>query len=313
MVMRPRENPFPKGHRWRAFSRALREQFGEKVHKVTLDAGFTCPNRDGTLARGGCIYCNNDSFRTPFHFKGIEEQLQLGIDRMRKKHRVQKFLAYFQAYTNTYGKSLSALESLYWVALDREEVVALAIGTRPDCVSEEVLDLLEKLSERKPIWIEYGLESAGDETLRKINRGHTVAQFVDAVERTQARKRFQICAHIIFGLPEQSREERQASVELIRQLNLDAVKIHNIHVVQGTVLAEMYRQGEFTPMSMNDYVTEVADALEKLPPTMIIQRLTGEAPAESLIAPDWCRDKKGVLRAILKELERRGTYQGIYS
>lgn len=304
--------PFPKEGRWRSFSQALREEFGGKVHKVTLDAGFTCPNRDGTLARGGCIYCNNDGFRTPFHFKSLEEQLTLGMERIRKTQGADRFLAYFQAYTNTYGRSLEELESLYQIALCRKEVVALAIGTRPDTVPEPVLDLLERLARQRPIWIEYGLESAGNETLRRLHRGHTVEQFVDAVQRTQARDCFRICAHLIFGLPWQSKEERQESIRLVGALGIDDIKIHNIHVVRGTVLEKMYQNGEFVPMSLENYVQEVADSLERLPSRMVIQRLTGEAPSEVLVAPDWCRHKQKVVQAIHVELERRGTFQGVY-
>ncbi len=296
--------------RYYPFSRHLRETFGCRVHRITLDGGFTCPTRDGTLSLGGCIYCGERGSGSGAHRSGfsIAEQMIRGIEMGQRRFKAQKFMAYFQAFTNTYAP-VERLRALYDEALRYEEVVGLAIGTRPDCVPEPVLDLLEEYSHRTYLWVEYGLQSAHDRTLRLIKRGHTVAQFVEAVKKTKARG-IPICAHVILGLPGETREEMMATADLVASLDLEGIKIHSLCVLRGTELAEMYQRGEFQLPTLEEYLSLVCDFLERLPPRMVIQRLVGEAPADLLVAPSWSLEKRAVLQKIEGELERRGTYQG---
>lgn len=275
-----------------------------------MDGGFTCPTRDGTLGLGGCVYCGKQGSGSGAHRSGfsIAEQVKAGIEMGQRRFKAQKFMAYFQAFTNTYAP-VERLRALYDEALRYEEVVGLAIGTRPDCVPEPVLDLLEEYAHRTYLWVEYGLQSAHDRTLRFIKRGHTVAQFIEAVRRTKARG-IPICAHVILGLPGETREEMMATADLVASLDLEGIKIHSLCVLQSTELAEMYQRGEFQLPTLEEYVSLVCDFLERLPPRMVIQRLSGEAPADLLVAPSWSLEKRAVLQKIEGELERRGTYQG---
>ena len=301
--------------RYRSLSSYLRERFGERVQKVSIDAGFTCPNRDGTKAGGGCTFCNNQGFSPPTRVEPRElaEQLRQGISFLRHRTRARKFLAYFQAFTNTYAP-VEVLRERYDVIREFPEVVGLVIGTRPDCVPEETLDLIAEYAESYHVWVEYGLQSASDRTLELINRAHTVADFTDAVGRTRRRARegldLHICAHVILGLPGETREDMLHTARFAAALPLDGIKIHLLHVLRGTPLETQYRRGEFRLFEMEEFAELVCDFLELLPPDMVIQRLTGEAPEEFLVAPKWCLDKKQVLAAIHSALETRDTYQG---
>lgn len=296
--------------RYRSFSRYLREIFGCRVQKIPLDAGFTCPNRDGR-GFGGCIYCGPRGSGTGAYENGVPlgEQIRAGIESGKRRFGKCKFIAYFQAFTNTYAPP-ERLKSLYDEALRHQEVVGLSIGTRPDCAPHEVLELLEEYARRCHFWVEYGLQSAHDYTLELINRGHDIAQFVDAVERTKGRG-INICAHIILGLPGETKEEMMATADLVASLELEGIKIHSLYVLKGTKLAEIYQRGEFRLLELEEYVSLVCDFLERLPPDMVIQRLTGEAPRDLLVAPRWSREKMAVLGKIDTELEQRGSYQGI--
>ena len=297
--------------RYRSFNRYLREIFGCRVQKIPLDAGFTCPNRDGKVGFGGCIYCGSRGSGTGAYKNRIPlgEQIRAGIEGGKRRFGECKFIAYFQAFTNTYAL-LERLKSLYDEALRHQEIVGLSIGTRPDCAPDEVLDLLEEYARRCHLWVEYGLQSAHDHTLELINRGHNVAQFVDSVERTKGRG-INICAHTILGLPGETKEEMMATADLVASLELEGIKIHSLYVLKETKLAEMYQRGEFRLLELDEYVSLVCDFLERLPPDMVIQRLTGEAPRDLLVAPPWSPEKMAVLGKIDAELERRGSYQGI--
>ena len=296
--------------RYVSFTDHLRQTFACRVHKVCLDAGFTCPNRDGALAVGGCIYCNNASFSPGDRRLSVTTQLAQGKRFLRQRYGAQKFIAYFQAYTNTYG-DVRQLRSLYDAALASDDIVGLCIGTRPDCVPDDVLDLLAEYASRTYLWLELGLESGHDQTLALINRGHTVAAFDDAVWRAQQRH-LRLCAHIILGLPGESPALMLETVRHLAALRLDAVKLHHLHVVRHTVLEKMYQRGEVSLFSVDEYATLVVDCLEVFPPEMVMMRLMGDAPRATLVAPSWSLHKQTVLQRITQELERRNTYQGKY-
>ena len=297
--------------RYRTFSRYLKDLFGERVHKVTLDAGFTCPNRDGSKARGGCTYCDAEGSGPGAGRRvvPVREQIAEAVDHASKgKNPPRKFLAYFQAYTNTYAP-IEKLRSLYDEALDHPDVVGLDISTRPDCVPESVLDLLTGYHERTHLWLELGLQSATDETLRRVNRQHTVDDFVDAVERAHQRG-LRVCTHAIFGLPGETREMMIWTADLVAALRVEGVKFHSLYLVPGTKMAEEVHERNIPLLSQDEYVTVVCDALERLPPETVIQRLTGDPPPGIPPDPVWTGDKNTTIRKINKELERRGTRQG---
>jgi uncharacterized protein len=294
---------------YRSYNSYLRERYGERVHKVSLDAGFTCPNRDGKKAVGGCIYCNNDSFNFSPR-KDLSDQLRSGMEKAKTRYGARKFIAYFQAYTNTYGPA-ERLYDAYSTIYPFPEIVGLSIGTRPDCVPDEVLNLIQDFTKTHDVWIEYGLESSHDETLRKINRAHTFAEFRDAVLRTSGRN-IKIGTHIIVGFPWESESDVYRTASEIAALPIDAIKIHNLHVVRGTALERMFLRSDFLLITMEQYAQWTAHILELLPPDTIILRLSAECPSELLIAPDWCNEKKAVTAAILDELTARSSFQGKY-
>ena len=294
--------------RYVRFTDHLRQTFACRVHKVCIDAGFTCPNRDGTLAVGGCIYCNNVSFSPGNRRLSVTEQVERGKRFLRQRYGAEQFIAYFQSYTNTYG-DVRLLQRLYDEALACEDIVGLSIGTRPDCVPDAVLDMLADYASRTYLWLELGLESGQDQTLAWLNRGHTVAAFDDAVRRAQQRH-LRVCAHLILGLPGESPAAMLATVRHVAALRVEAVKLHHLHVVRHTVLEKMYHRGEVTLLSLDAYATLVVDCLEICPPDMIIMRLMGDAPRATLVAPSWSLQKQAVLQRIAQELEQRETYQG---
>ncbi len=296
--------------RYRAFGAYLRERFGCRVHKVTIHAGFTCPNRDGTRGIGGCTFCNNDGFspNTRLEPAAVRQQLVDGIARIRRRTRAGAFIAYFQAYSNTYGP-VERLKALYDEAWNVPGVVGMAIGTRPDCVDRARLDLIAGYAARGEVWIEYGLQSWHDRTLEAINRCHTAAEFVQAVEMTRGRG-IRICAHTILGLPGEDREMMLQTHRRLAGLPIDGIKIHLLHVMRDTPMEADYRRGSLRLLSRREYVRLVVDVLEQLPPRVVIQRMHADAPADVLVAPDWCLDKAGVLDDIRRELAGRDTWQG---
>ena len=288
----------------------MREKFGATVYKVNVDAGFTCPNRDGTLGVSGCIYCNNDSFR-PNSCRptlSITEQVQSGIGHVQKRYKANKFLVYFQAYTNTYAP-VSELEKMYHEALRNPDVLGLAIGTRPDAVDEEKIEMLEALASKKFILIEYGLQSIYDKSLQFINRGHDYQAFLSALELTKNRGIF-IGAHIIAGFPTETRDESLAMAEEISLLPIQFLKVHQLQVVRDTPLEEMYKKEPFHTFDYHEYLEFMADFIERLSPEIVLQRLFATAPDNILLAPLWGKNRQQILRDIEKRLDQRDTYQG---
>ena len=298
------------GKHYNSFSRVLKNTFHTRVHKVSLRMDFTCPNRDGSVAIGGCTYCNNAG-HTPRGFSPgmlVKEQLEQGTEAVRRRHRAEKFIAYFQSYTNTYG-SVSKLEKLYREALDFPGVVGLAIATRPDCVPDDVLNLVADLARHTYLWLELGLESMHDKTLQWVNRGHGLREFLDAVERGKARG-LRLCIHLILGFPTETRDEILQTPALLNRAGIDGVKLHNLHVIKSTVLERIYLSGAFELLTREAYVALAADFLERLAPEIVIHRLTGETYRDLTVAPDWSINKIDVLNAIQEELERRNSWQG---
>jgi uncharacterized protein len=298
------------GKRYNSFNRVLKDIFAARVYKIGLRLDFTCPNRDGKVAVGGCIYCNNAS-HTPQDYRprtSVTEQLEKGARAIRNRHRAEKFIAYFQSYTNTY-ESVLKLERLYREALDFPGVVGLSIATRPDCVADDVLNLITDVSRDTYLWIELGLESMFDRTLQWVNRGHGLREFVDTVERCKNRG-LRICTHLILGFPHESREEILQTPELLNRLEIDGVKLHNLHVIKNTVLEKYYNAGDFSLLNQQEYVSLVVDFLERLNPGISVHRLTGETYRAITVAPDWSINKMGVHNAIHNEIERRDSWQG---
>ena len=295
---------------YRDLNSYLRERFGARVQKVTLDAGLTCPNRDGRVGVGGCLYCNERGSGTGAWARGrsITVQLEEGMARLGRRYGASRFIAYFQSFCNTYAP-VDTLRALYQEALAFPEVVGLSIGTRPDCLSPEILDLLAGLARERLVWLELGLQSAHDATLKRINRGHGVACFSQAVEAAAARG-LELVAHVILGLPGEGPEEMAATARYLGGLPIQGVKIHLLYVVRGSGLEGLYRAGSYRALEAGEYVGLVANFLELLPPHLVIHRLTGDPHREELVAPTWCLDKSRVLRSIGEELARRGSRQG---
>lgn len=297
--------------RYNSFGPFIRKKFGTTVYKVNVDAGFTCPNRDGTLGVTGCIYCNNDSFR-PNSCKpslSISEQVQSGINHVKKRYKADKFLVYFQAYTNTYAP-LAELERMYHEALNHPDVLGLAIGTRPDAVDAEKIAMLQDLASRYFILIEYGLQSIYDRSLQYINRGHNYQAFLDAVEMTKDRN-IAIGAHLIVGFPTETREEMLAMADTISRLPVQFLKVHQLQIVRETPLADIYRENPFHVFAYQEYLDFIVDFIELTSPEIVFQRLYATAPDAILIAPEWGRNRHQILHDIEKKLELRQSYQGM--
>ena len=288
----------------------LRRRFGRRVQHVSIDAGFTCPNVDGTVAVGGCVFCDNRSFSPSRRLPRmtIRGQIETGIRALKRRYRVDRFLAYFQPATNTYAP-VERLRPMFEEALSHPDVVGLVVGTRPDCAGEDVLDLLEQLAATTYLSVEYGLESIHDRSLQWMNRGHGHDALVDAVERSRGRG-FTICAHVILGLPGESHDDMMATAEEIARLGIDAVKLHNLYAVRNTPLADQVAAGEVRLMDRDEYVQTLVDFLERLPPTCVIERTSGEAPPDYLVGPQWCLDKVATGKALESEFARRDTWQG---
>ena len=296
--------------RYYSYNFYLKQLYGHRVQRVSLDAGFTCPNVDGTVALGGCVFCDNRSFspsrRVPK--QDITDQIDDGIRRLKTRYKCNHFMAYFQPATNTYAP-VEKLRPLYEQAISHPDVVALAIGTRPDCVPDDVLDLLEEFAGKTHLTVEYGMQTMHDRSLDWMNRGHHHDAFLDAMERSAGRG-FEICAHIMLGLPGESHADMLATARETARVGVDAVKIHNLYVVENTPLAEQVRNEEVELMGREEYVTTLIDFLELLPPSVVVERISGEAPGDYFVGPDWCLDKPGILTAVRNEFERRNTWQG---
>jgi radical SAM protein (TIGR01212 family) len=288
----------------------LRNRFGCRVSKVNVDAGFTCPNRDGTRGTGGCIYCDNRSFSPDATQPdiAIEEQMQAGMAYHRQRLGSDRFIIYFQKFTNTYDR-VERLRDLYGRALDHPDVIGISVGTRPDALSDEAVELLEELAKSHYVCLELGLQSLDDDILARINRGHTVDEYIAAVKKVAGRG-IDLCTHLIYGFPGETRTGFLKSVDLLAELGINSVKLHQLHAVAGTRLAELYRQGAFTPLTREEYIAAAADFLELLPASISVQRLYGSAPLAIRVAPEWNLKNNQMWYAILNELKRRDSWQG---
>ena len=305
---------FPEGKRYNTASGRYQRIYGERLQKLVIDAGFTCPNRDGTVGYGGCSYCDNAAFHPGYSIPGksLLQQIDEGIEFHHRRYpKVNHYLAYFQSYSNTYA-SLEKLETLYGEALSHPSVVGLVIGTRPDCVDEEKLDYLSSLAGEKVIVVEYGIESCYDKTLLRINRGHDFETARKAVEMT-AERGIDVGAHFILGLPGESREMLLDQCSVISSLPLTSVKFHQLQIVKGTRMEKEYdnNPGEFLRLSLNDYLDLVIDILERLRPDLCIERVAGEVPPRFVRETPWGLIRNdGILRLLDKRLEERDTWQG---
>jgi radical SAM protein (TIGR01212 family) len=288
----------------------LLRRYGERVHKLAINAGMTCPNRDGSKGRGGCTFCNNVSFSPNARQEPVvSAQIEAGRRVIAKRTGAKRFLAYFQAYTNTYA-DVTHLSGLYNQALSEPDVIGLSVGTRPDCVPDEVLDLLAGYQAGgNEVWLELGLQSAFDETLERVNRGHGLGDYRRAVRAARLRG-LKVCTHLIIGLPGEGRSHSLESLAQVLDLGVEGLKLHPLHVVKGTVLANEWRQGEYRPLGFHDYLSIAADMIERTPREVVYHRVTGTASEDILLAPNWCSKKWAVLNGVERELARRGSRQG---
>ena len=295
--------------RYNQYSKHLKDKFGAKVYKITLDAGFSCPNRDGKISNRGCIFCDDGGSFSQAHSNqlSIEEQVNVGAETLAKRFKARKFMSYFQAFSNTY-KPVNELEKIYTASLNHPDIVGLSIGTRPDCVDDDKLKLISSFTKDYYTWVEYGLQSVHDKTLKKINRGHDYKCFLDAYEKT---KKYGIntCLHVILNLFE-TYDEMMETAKTIAMLEPEGVKIHMLCALEGTKLADLYKEGEIDFMSEDEYVNTVCDFLEYLPPETTIHRLAGNGLRTELVAPRWIGKKLDCLNKIDREFLRRDTRQG---
>ncbi len=300
-----------QGKYYNAYSDFILRKYGERVQKVTVDAGFSCPNRDGTRLTGGCIYCNNDSFNPASNdpVKSISQQISEGIQFLQRRYKVNKYFVYFQPYSNTYAP-LEQLKVYYQEALTAHPgVVGLTIGTRPDCVDEQKLDYLAGLAKNYDITIEYGLESIYDETLLKINRQHDFQSYLNAITLTRKRG-IQICTHIILGFPWETQTQWIHEAEVLADIPMNFLKIHHLHIVKNTTMGQQYLQQPFELLAYSQYIDLVCSFLERLNPQIVIQRLFGQTPAHLLLAPKWNKTNTEILHDIEQEFEHRKSWQG---
>ncbi|MFC1807150.1 TIGR01212 family radical SAM protein [Candidatus Omnitrophota bacterium] len=283
------------------FSTYLKEHFKERVHRVSLDAGFSCPNRGENRTQGGCIYCDNQAFSLQSRNKELlplDIQISQGIDIAKKIFNANKFIVYFQAYSNTYD-SVDKLKERYDTIRKFDNIVGLSIATRPDCINDEILDLIKSYSSDYEIWVELGLQSIHDKTLQFINRGHAYQDFLKAYDLIKIRN-IKVCAHVILGLPNETREMMRQTAEEMARLRVDGIKIHPMHVVKGTKLHEIYKRGEYRPLEIDEYVSILKDFLAIINPDTVIHRLSAYCPPELLVVPSWI-SKRGKIE---QELEK---------
>ena len=293
------------------FGSWMKKHFPFKVQKISIDAGFSCPNRDGTIARGGCTYCDNRTFNPSYCHKrdSVTEQLEAGKRFFSTKYSEMKYLAYFQAYTNTYSPT-SKLRAMYEEALAVKDVVGLVIGTRPDCVSNDLLDYLQELNKETFILVEYGIESANNKTLEYINRGHTFECSIDALERTHSRG-IATGGHIILGLPGEDKNESIRQAKLISALPMDILKIHQMQIIKGTLLARQYNETPFHLYSVDEYIELIAEYIQHLRQDLVLERFVSQSPAEFLIGPKWGLKNYEFTNKLVNYLNQNGIYQGM--
>ena len=308
------EYPWGYNRRFNSYTNFFRKEFGSRVQKVSIDAGFTCPNRDGTKGRGGCTFCNNNAFNPSYCMpnKSISNQIVEGIEFHKKRYKTaDKFLAYFQAYSNSYGDPKD-LKRLYSEALKHPQVIGLVVGTRPDCINDEILDIFEDLSRSNYLIVEYGIESCYDETLKFINRGHTFEESSKAIIKTAERK-IKTGGHMILGLPGETREAIINQATILSKLPLNNIKFHQLQLIKGTTMEGQYQKNPelFHFYDLEEYIDLIIDFIEKLNPSFTIERFAGEAPLEYNISPvSWGIRYDQVLRLIEKQMESRNTWQG---
>ncbi len=299
-------------NRYKDLNTYFRSLYGCRVQKITIDAGMSCPNRDGSISTGGCLFCNAKGSGTGAFLKklSITDQLVKGKTILSKRYKAKKFMAYFQSFTNTYAP-VEILQKMYDEALAVDGVVGLSIGTRPDCVDKDKIYLLQGYTEKHLVWLEYGLQSSNDQTLKRINRGHDFACFKKAVRATKNRN-IKICAHVILGLPGENRDQMLETAKAVADSGIDGIKLHLLYVVKGTQLEKLYKKNGYRCLEQNEYVDLVCDFLERIPGNLIIQRLTGDPHPEELVAPEWSLKKTETLSKIKKTLEKRDSRQGKY-
>lgn len=308
----PQEIPpwLKQGLRYYSYNLFLRERFGSRVQKISLDGGFTCPNVDGTLAVGGCTFCDNRAFSPSRRVKrdSIAQQIERGITGLRRRYKIEKFLAYFQPATNTYGP-LEKLERLYRSALQDPRIVGLVIGTRPDCVPNEVLDLIDSIAQTTYVSLEIGLQTIHRASFEWMNRGHDHEAFVDAMERIGGR-RFETTVHVMLGLPGETTEMMMQTADEVARWSPHGVKIHNLYAVERTPLADQVRAGKVRLMELDEYIPILVEFIERMPKVTVIERISGDSPPKDLIGPLWCLQKGSIKNRLNEALEEKGTMQG---
>lgn len=299
------------GKRYNSLNSYLKRKFGEKVFKISLDGGFSCPNRDGTISSRGCIFCSE---KGSGDFAGnrsesIKVQFEKVKEIMQKKWKSKKYIAYFQAYTNTYAP-LDILKNKYNEALENDGTVGLAVATRPDCIDEDVLKLLSEFNKKTYLWVELGLQTSNDNTASIINRGYTLDVFEDCLKRLR-KNNIDVVVHTIFGLPGESHEDMINTIRYLSKKDIQGIKIHLLYLLKNTPMEELYNKGDLKFLNMDEYVELVSKAISILPPSVVIHRLTGDAPRDLIIGPMWSLKKWEVLNAIDKCLQDKDIYQGL--
>ena len=294
--------------RYYSLNEYLKNQFGDKVYKLALDSGCTCPNRDGTSDTRGCIFCHNGSSHFAETGIDINEQIENAKSRVRNKIKTDKFIAYFQSYTNTYG-NIEKLERIFTTAANRDDIVAISIGTRPDCLQETVISMLNRLNKIKPVWVELGLQTSNEKSAEYIRRCYENCVYEKAVKDLKAIN-INVITHIIIGLPNETKEDALNTVDFAVKCGTDGVKLQLLHILKDTELYEDYKKGIVKPLSLNEYMDILFDCIERIPRNIVIHRITGDAPKKYLVEPLWSGDKKTVLNAINKEMEKRDIMQG---
>ena len=297
--------------RYYSLNEYLQKQFGDKVYKLALDIGCTCPNRDGTLDTRGCIFCHNGSSHFAEIGTDINTQIENAKNRVKAKTKTEKYIAYFQSFTNTYG-DIDYLVKQFRIAIERDDVVALSIGTRPDCLPTQILEMLENLNKIKPVWIELGLQTSNEKTAEYIRRGYPNITYENAVKELKKRG-ITVITHIIIGLPDETKEDILNTVDFAVKCGTDGAKLQLLHILKGTDLYEDYKLGRVEALSLEKYIDILFSCLEKIPKNVVIHRITGDAPKSLLVEPKWSADKKMVLNTINKELEKRDIMQGRYA
>ncbi len=294
--------------RYYSLNEYLKQTFGEKVYKLALDIGCTCPNRDGTMDTRGCIFCHNGSSHFAEMGNDINMQIENAKSRVKNKSITNKFIAYFQSFTNTYG-DVQYLEKTFNTAIKRDDIVALSIGTRPDCLPNNILDMLEKLNKIKPVWVELGLQSTKPETVEYIRRGYDNSIYENAVRELKKRN-ITVITHIIIGLPNETKTDIFNTVDYAVKCGTDGLKLQLLHILKDTDLYEDFKQGFVTPLTLDVYMDILFDCIERIPENIVIHRITGDAPKKYLVEPQWSADKKKVLNTINREMEIRNIIQG---